>query len=121
MEVVGAIAFTAVFLALFDNLFDWFDGYYSLSLSCMFIALLFIALGFWSRARSLRLYGLALVIVCVLKLVTVDVTGLDTMMRVVAFIGGGLICLCISALYNFVAKRLDGGRSKAALERRPPQ
>jgi hypothetical protein len=64
-----------------------------------------IALGFWSRITPFRLYGLVVTIVCVLKLVTLDIVDADALMRVVAFIVGGMICFGVSALYNFAVKR----------------
>ena len=53
---------------------------------------------------ALSLHGLVIVIICVLKLLVFDLGGLNTTMRVVAFIGGGIICFGISALYNFAVK-----------------
>jgi len=67
-----------------------------------------VALGLWSRTRPLRLYGLIVTILGVLKLVTCDLWGTSaTVMRVVAFIGGGVVCFGISALYNFAVKRIE--------------
>lgn len=36
--------------------------------------------------------------------VTIDASGLNTIMRVVAFLGGGVICFAISAVYNKINK-----------------
>jgi uncharacterized membrane protein len=107
IEVLSALALTALFLALINNLTEWFSYAYSLSLAAMFIALVIVILGFWSRCRVLRLYGLVLVLLSVIKLVTYDIRDLDSLMRVVSFIGGGLICFGISALYNFTVKRFE--------------
>jgi uncharacterized membrane protein len=113
IELAYAIAVNLLFLSAINNMTDWFDRAYPFSLACMFIALVIISLGFWSRAKALRLYGLTVVIVCVLKLVTYDIMDLDTIMRVVAFIGGGIICFGISALYNFAVKRFESDTEKA--------
>ena len=110
-EVLGALAFHVVIVSALQGLTGWLDQAYALSLASMVVALVIIALGFWSRVRSLRLYGLVVVILCVLKLVTFDLYGLDTLMRVVAFIGGGIICFGISALYNFAVKRFNAEKS----------
>jgi hypothetical protein len=107
IEAVGAFCVNVLVVALCDNIWDGFDFGYPASLVCMCTALFVIALGFWSRAGSLRLYGLVVTICCVLKLVTLDVGSIDTLMRVVAFIGGGLICFGISALYNFAVKQFE--------------
>ncbi|MCL1846434.1 MAG: DUF2339 domain-containing protein [Coriobacteriia bacterium] len=105
IEALSALAIHCLLLSCIAGLTNWFDQPYVLSLASMVIALLIIALGFWSRVRSLRLYGLVIVILCVLKLVLFDLGALNTIMRVVAFIGGGIICFGISALYNFAVKR----------------
>ena len=105
IEALSALALHCLLLGTLHGLTGWLDQPYALSLASMIIALAIIALGFWSRIRSLRLYGLVIVILCVLKLVLFDLGGLNTVMRVVAFIGGGIICFGISALYNFAVKR----------------
>jgi uncharacterized membrane protein len=117
IEALSALAIYALVLSLLQSFTGWLNQPYALSLSSMIIALAIIALGFWSRVRSLRLYGLVIVIICVLKLVLVDLGGLNTTMRVVAFIGGGIICFGISALYNFAVKRFN---AEQPLQRRQP-
>lgn len=73
----------------------------------MLSALVCIALGFVKRLGALRLYGLVTTILCVLKIVTIDVSGSDSVGRVVAFIVGGLICFAISAVYTIAVRRLE--------------
>jgi hypothetical protein len=106
MEVCGALGFTLLVLAIINGTTDWFNEGYVLSLVVMMTALTTVLLGFWARVKVLRLYGLVVMIVSIVKLVTLDVSNADSIMRVVAFIGGGLICFAISALYNFAVKRL---------------
>jgi len=115
IEYLTAISLTLVFIAVLDNLIPGFTWQYPTSLAGLVIALVIIALGFWSRTRPLRLYGLIVTILGVLKLVTVDLWGSGTMiMQVVAFIGGGLVCFGISALYNFAVKRFERTDAVAA-------
>lgn len=78
---------------------------YQWSLCCMMCALTCIVFGFRMRIGGLRLYGLVLVIACVAKLALLDISALDSLARVGAFIAGGIICFAISALYNFAVKR----------------
>lgn len=93
--------------------YDWFIPHENLvwgfpvSLVCMAVALVIVGLGLWSRVKSLRIYGLVVVIACVFKLVTIDIGSVDSIMRVVAFLGGAAICFGISALYNYTAKYFD--------------
>jgi hypothetical protein len=84
-----------------------FDFGYPLSLLTMIFALLIVVLGFWRRSRALRLYGLVLTLACVAKLMLLDITGSDLLMRAIAFVAAGLICFGVSALYNFAVKRLN--------------
>ncbi len=75
---------------------------------CMLISLTCVAAGFIRRSGSLRLYGLILTKVCVLKLATRDVAGLETLLRILTLIGGGVICFAVSAIYSYPVRRLPG-------------
>ncbi|MDR1183957.1 MAG: DUF2339 domain-containing protein [Coriobacteriales bacterium] len=104
IETLTALALFLLIVGVVNGLADWSQLPYVLSLACMAAALLVIALGFWSRARSLRLTGLVVLVICVLKLTIIDIGDVNSLMRVVAFIIGGVICFAISALYNFLVK-----------------
>jgi uncharacterized membrane protein len=111
-EILAGIKFTVLVLAVVNGNSDWFDKTYIFSLVCMATAFLCIIVGFNIKSKSLRLYGLILTLVCVLKLVTFDVSELNTELRVVSFIGGGIICFIISLIYNTSEKKLNGGAPK---------
>jgi hypothetical protein len=104
VETFTALALFLLIVAAVNSLADWSELPYVLSLACMVVALLVVALGFWSRVRSLRLTGLVVLVICVLKLTVVDIGEVNSLMRVVSFISGGVICFAISALYNFLVK-----------------
>lgn len=108
------IKLTVLVLAVIRGNTGWFEQAYIFSVVCMLTALLCIILGFIGKAKMLRYYGLALTMMCILKLVTYDVTNLNTLLRVLAFIGGGVICFIISAIYNYTSKRLAANEDKAA-------
>ena len=63
-------------------------------------ALLLLLIGFVLNERSLRLYGLALLMVCLLKVVFVDLDGVETIYRVFSFIVLGLVLLLASLGYS---------------------
>lgn len=107
IAVLDGILFTLVILTTISGLSTWLKEPYVLSLALMASALVCIGVGFGARIKALRLYGLIIIIGCVLKLVTFDIGNAETIMRVVAFIVGGLICFGISALYTYMVKRLD--------------
>lgn len=100
------IKLTVLVLAAVHGYTDWFANAYVLSLICMLSSLVCVIAGFIRRAGSLRLYGLVLTMVCVLKLVTWDVAGLETLLRILSLIGGGVICFVISAIYSYSVKHL---------------
>ena len=107
LGALTGISFTLVLVAPIAGLTSWFDEPYVLSLVLMLSALVCVVGGFITRLKPLRLYGLVLILCCVLKLVLLDMGDAETVMRVVAFIAGGLICFGISALYSYAVKRLE--------------
>ena len=83
-----------------------FDFAYIFSIVTMITALICIIVGFVAKAKGLRIYGLVVVMLCIIKLVTIDISGADSVARVLAFIVGGIICFIISGIYNTFEKRL---------------
>ena len=77
------------------------------TLAAMFAAFCCILCGFVRRLGALRLYGLVTTLLCVLKIVTLDVGGTDPVGRVIAFILGGIACFAISALYTYALRRIS--------------
>ncbi len=82
--------------ASFDVAFD--SVYYSLT--GLILAILCIAIGFKIKVKSLRLYGLILTILMVVKFIAVDLSGENSITRVIALMVGGVICFGISVIYN---------------------
>lgn len=105
--VVYAIACTVLLMTYLTANTPLAAEAYRWSICCMACALACVVVGFRLRVKPLRLYGLVLMLACVAKLVLVDAVGLDSLARVGAFVAGGAICFAVSALYNFVARRLD--------------
>lgn len=105
-DVLEGIKLGVLILATVNGYTDWFANAYVLSLVCMLTSLACVIAGFIRRTGSLRLYGLVLTMVCVLKLVTWDVAGLESLLRILSLIGGGIICFVISAIYSYSVKHL---------------
>ena len=105
--VVFAIGCTVLVMAYLGNCTHLAEEGYLWSIWCMACALVCIVIGVRSGIGGLRLYGLVLTLLCVAKLVLLDISGLDSLARVGAFIIGGIICFAISALYNFAVRRLQ--------------
>ena len=62
--------------------------------------LVLLGIGFMARERLLRLQGLVLFFVCILKLFLYDLRNLETMYRILSFIALGLILLGVSWIYT---------------------
>ena len=63
-------------------------------------ALALIVAGFAASKRSFRYWGLFLLLVCVLKLVVLDLSGVETIYRILSYIVLGLILLAASFVYT---------------------
>ncbi len=59
-----------------------------------------LGIGFVFRARILRLQGLALLLICILKLFLYDLRNLETIYRILSFVALGVILLCVSWIYS---------------------
>ncbi|MCL2332443.1 MAG: DUF2339 domain-containing protein [Actinomycetia bacterium] len=106
-QVLMGVKLTGITLATAYGPIGLTDPGYGASLIGMLTALVCVAVGFVSKAKVLRLYGVILTLVCVLKLVTYDVSGQTTILRVAAFISGGVICFAISAIYSYSVRKVD--------------
>jgi uncharacterized membrane protein len=56
--------------------------------------------GFAARERVLRLQGLVLLLICILKLFFYDLRNLETLYRILSFVALGLILLAVSWIYT---------------------
>ena len=77
-----------------------------------------ILLGFTIRATALRHYGLALVLVAVLKLAVFDVVAQSSLTRILALLVGGVVCFGLSLAYNRAATDAEEAREQGAAGRR---
>lgn len=66
-----------------------------------------IVVGFSLRAKFLRLYGLILVIALVLKFALVDMSGQNSIIRIVSLLIAGVICFALSVAYSRFSAQLD--------------
>ncbi len=103
-QVWTGLKITLLVLATIQGNSDVLEYAYVFSIICMLTALASIGIGLVTKAKFLRLYGLGVTLLFVLKMVTYDVSELNTLLRVIVFISGGLICFLISAFYNRLTK-----------------
>lgn len=74
------------------------------SVSGLILAVAAIYFGFRLRAQSIRHFGLAVTMLMVAKFIIVDLSGENSMTRVLAFVFGGILCFIISIIYNRLSK-----------------
>ena len=79
--------------------------YYELPIGWVTIALaieglILIFCGIAVQERSFRIYGLVLLLLALLKLVTIDVIGVEPIYRILSYISLGLILLTASLIYT---------------------
>ncbi|MBQ2605131.1 MAG: DUF2339 domain-containing protein [Clostridia bacterium] len=106
-HIVLGITFTVLANIILHGLMTASDAAYIYTALTMVIALMSIVIGFKFRSKSLRIYGLILSMLCVLKLGIFDIGSENSLARVGAFVIGGIICFIISGIYNAVEKRLS--------------
>lgn len=111
VNVIMGLKLTIIPLATVNGLTTWLDDEpYALSIIAMISALACIIIGFLGKSKPIRLYGLVVIMLCVVKLVSFDVIDLNTPLRVVSLIVGGIICFVISAIYNYANKKLSASK-----------
>ena len=80
---------------------------YIVSVATLAFAILCIAVGFNKKfgAKELRIYGLILSMICVVKFIMIDITYENTIGRAISFLISGILCFAISAIYNHFEKQ----------------
>lgn len=105
MSVWYGIKFAFYSFATISTFTNITDQQFIVSVFFMLVAVACIAFGFWKDVKPLRIYGLALILASVGKMVIVDVWDQESIIRVICLIGGAMICFGISALYNKIEQR----------------
>jgi uncharacterized membrane protein len=68
-----------------------------------------LAIGLWRRNRLLRLMGLGLLVLTIIKVFLIDLSSLDKIYRIASFVVLGAILLIVSFLYQRSQKRAAEG------------
>lgn len=92
---------------LSSELLHWLDlagvkSQYKLSLSILWgcYALLLVAYGIWKRYKLIRISGIAIFGITLIKLFFYDIAHLSTISKTIVFISLGMLLLIMSFLYN---------------------
>lgn len=78
-----------------------------MSIAAITLAVLFVIIGFCSRVKTFRLYGLGLSMVGVVKLALFDIEYSSSIMRPIGFFVAGGLCYFISWLYSRLEKQIQ--------------
>lgn len=71
-----------------------------------------IVAGFRAHATAMRLYGLVLVMLMVLKLAVIDMSGQNSITRILSLLVAGVICFALSVAYSRLSAHLSGAAGK---------
>ncbi len=105
MSVWYGIKFTYFIFMTTELFLHLSDQQFILSVFFMIIASVCIVFGFMKELKALRIYGLALIMTSVFKMVVIDVWNQNSLVRVASLIIGGIICFAISATYSKIEKK----------------
>ena len=103
--VIGGAMLMILVLAYAASCTPFAQEGFQASVICMGCGLLCVFAGFLKNVRALHLFGLVVALASVAKLVLVDVESASSLAHVGAYIGGGLVCFAISAVYNHALRR----------------
>ncbi|WP_026662238.1 DUF2339 domain-containing protein [Butyrivibrio proteoclasticus] len=94
-------------IILISALFCYDAKGYIASVVILAYAIVCIIIGFSKRfgAKELRVYGLILSMICVVKFIMIDTTYENTLGHALSFLISGILCFAISAIYNHFAKQ----------------
>ncbi len=94
-------------IILITALFCYEAKGYIASVVILAYAIVCIIIGFSKRfgAKELRVYGLILSMICVVKFIMIDTTYENTLGHALSFLISGILCFAISAIYNHFAKQ----------------
>ncbi len=105
--VPGILLHTAILWVLSSELLHWLDfadtqNMYKLGLSILWgcYSLFIIVLGIWKRKTYLRVFGIVIFTITLIKLFVYDIAHLNTLSKTVVFVALGILLLIISFLYN---------------------
>lgn len=79
---------------------------YVVSITCIVLAIVSVIAGFAIKHKVLRLYGLTLSLISVVKLVMIDIYYNNSVGRTLSFFVSGLLCFVISIIYNHIDKKM---------------
>ena len=106
--VAAGIAFTLSLLGMNTLLTATNVDSATSSATLIIAGALSIVAGFRAHATAMRLYGLVLVMLTVLKLAVIDMSGQNSITRILSLLVAGVICFALSVAYSRLSAHLSG-------------
>ena len=106
--VITGIAFTLSLLGMNTLLTATNVDSATSSATLIIAGALSIVAGFRAHATAMRLYGLVLVMLMVLKLAVIDMSGQNSITRILSLLVAGVICFALSVAYSRLSAHLSG-------------
>ena len=88
------------------------DADYVADIVVLLFAIICIVLGFIAGKKGLRVFGLGLSIIAMVKLILIDIHYDNSAGRAASFLMCGVLCFVISAIYTYVDKKMKVESSK---------
>ena len=104
-KVVSIYMSIKITLLIFSVLHLFEPQSYIMSIVGLLIAIGSIALGFKIKNKSFRLYGLVLTLICVAKLILIDIEYESVLLLPLGFFFAGILCFAISWIYSKLEKK----------------
>jgi uncharacterized membrane protein len=80
-----------------------------LSVALLVLSILWILAGFWLSAKAVRIYGLVITNISIVKLILIDITYNSTLEKAAGFFICGVLCFVISFIYSMVDRNVHSG------------
>ena len=106
------LKFTVLIVTILAS-FDMTDNI--LSIIVFLLSIILISAGFIYKVKGLRIYGLVLSLICVIKLVMIDIAYENTVGHALSFFLSGVLCFVISAIYSHVEKKYKDNETNNVL------
>lgn len=110
--VAAGIAFTLSLLGMNTLLTATNVDSATSSATLIIAGALSIVAGFRAHATAMRLYGLVLVMLMVLKLAVIDMSGQNSITRILSLLVAGAICFALSVAYSRLSAHLSSAAGK---------
>jgi hypothetical protein len=105
-QVYGALKVTAFLVIVLTSLHR---ASVLLSVALLVLSILWILAGFGLSAKAVRIYGLVITNISIVKLILIDITYNSTLEKAAGFFICGVLCFVISFIYSMIDRNVKTG------------